>query len=59
MGVASNMCVLHREDGTLTMGRWGWEVAVVRDEVDTSYSPQDSPYVGHAASNELQASYFE
>jgi nicotinamidase-related amidase len=59
VGVASNMCVMHREDATLNMVSWGWDVAVVRDEVDAMYSPQDSPYVSHEVANEIQASYFE
>ena len=59
VGVASNMCVMHREDATLNMVRWGWDVAVVRDEVDVMYSPEDSPYVSHEVANDLQARYFE
>jgi hypothetical protein len=59
VGAASNMCILHRQDGTLSMSRWGYDVAVVRDEVDAMYSAKDSPYVDHAAANALQVGYIE
>ena len=59
VGAASNMCVLHRQDATTNMKHWGWEVAVVRDEIDAMHSPEDAPYVTHAQANDLMTNYYE
>ena len=47
VGAASNMCILHRADGTLAMSRWGYDVVVVRDEVDAMFSAQVIPTPSH------------
>ena len=59
VGAASNMCILHRQDGTLAMSRWGYEVVVVRDEVDAMFTSNDAPYIDHTTANALQVGYIE
>ena len=41
------------------MKHWGWEVVVVRDEVDAMHSPEDAPYVTHEQANDLMTNYYE
>ncbi len=46
-GVHTNMCVLHRTFGIKQMTKWGVETALIRDLIDTMYSPARPPYVDH------------
>ncbi|MDR1290208.1 MAG: isochorismatase family protein [Planctomycetaceae bacterium] len=59
VGVATNMCVLHRPFGLRNMKRLGMNVVLMRDMTDTMYTSQKPPYVDHYSGTDLVVEYIE
>ena len=59
MGVATNMCVLHRSFGIKNLVRWGVDTILCRDLTDAMYNPPSAPYVSHDEGTNLVIEYIE
>lgn len=60
VGVAVNMCILHRQTGALATKAWGLEALVVRDLTDAMYNPAMPPFLNdHEAGTQLFLEFLE
>lgn len=59
VGIAENMCVMHRDFGIEKTRRWGLNPVLVRDLTDSMYQPTDSPYVSHEEGTKIMGGYIE
>jgi hypothetical protein len=62
VGVHENMCIMGRPFAIEQVASWGWpaaRMAVMRELVDVSYNPSDSPYVSHATGLSLHTQFIE
>ena len=53
------MCIMGRSFAIKQTVSWGFRVALMRDLVDTMYSPLDPPYVEHDLGNAIMTSFIE
>ena len=51
------MCIMGRSFAIKQTVSWGFRVALMRDLVDTMYSPLDPPYVEHDLGNAIMTSF--
>jgi nicotinamidase-related amidase len=59
VGVATNICVLHRPFGLRNMKRLGMNVVLMRDMTDSMYNPKKPPFVSHFSGTDLVVEYIE
>mmetsp|Transcript_51596 Transcript_51596/g.121081 ORF Transcript_51596/g.121081 Transcript_51596/m.121081 type:complete len:143 (-) Transcript_51596:24-452(-) len=59
VGVALNMCVLHRNFAVEQAWRWGLQPLFNRDGIDAMYNPLMRPYVDHWEGTDLMVGYVE
>jgi nicotinamidase-related amidase len=59
VGVASNMCVLHRTFGIKQMLRRGFKTVLIRDLTNAIYNPAMPPYVSHEEGAALVTGFIE
>ncbi len=58
-GVHTNLCVLHRSFGLVSLLGYGFSPVLVADLTDAMYDPADPPYVEHDAGTDLIIRYIE
>lgn len=58
-GVHTNMCVLNRTFGLVSLTAMGFRAALVADLTDAMYNPARPPYVDHDAGTALVIRYIE
>ena len=57
--IHENMCIMGRSFAIKSAVSWGFQVYLMRDLVDTMYSPFEPPYVEHDEGNAIMTAFIE